>query len=259
MKKINVGAIICSVMILISACGICAVSVSALSLDGESILSQLSSVGTSIGIDIGPFVSTTAESTAGSTVSSEDAEEQLGEFLNNLNATLDVQFVTDMISGLQSGKSFSDLIYEQFGDGVEIPDAVREMSATDVMMYLLSAALNPSESTAQTATGSDYIFTTTETQPTTGTEKATERETESRSSVIIYPSNVTTAAWKTGDVNNDGNITAADARLALRTSAKLDTLSTEAFNAADVNGDGVITAKDARSILRYSAKISNSF
>ncbi|MBQ8208997.1 MAG: leucine-rich repeat protein [Clostridia bacterium] len=58
-----------------------------------------------------------------------------------------------------------------------------------------------------------------------------------------------------GDVNNDNEITAADARLALRISAGLDTL--ESVNAVlemvDYNGDKQITAADARLILRKSA------
>lgn len=57
------------------------------------------------------------------------------------------------------------------------------------------------------------------------------------------------------DVNCDGRVTAADARLALRTSAKLETLSMIQKLAADVNDDDKITAADARLILRKPAKI----
>lgn len=62
-----------------------------------------------------------------------------------------------------------------------------------------------------------------------------------------------------GDVNLDKKITAADARLALRISARLDNypaVDSVVFKNADVNGDGVITAADARIILRVSAGIS---
>ncbi len=58
-----------------------------------------------------------------------------------------------------------------------------------------------------------------------------------------------------GDVNGDGEITASDARIALRISAGLETL--ESVNAVidvvDINNDGEITASDARTILRKSA------
>lgn len=58
-----------------------------------------------------------------------------------------------------------------------------------------------------------------------------------------------------GDVNKDGKLTAADARLALRVSAKLETLTDYILKVADMNKDGKITAADARTILRKSAKL----
>ena len=62
-------------------------------------------------------------------------------------------------------------------------------------------------------------------------------------------------AYRLGDVNFDGKITAADARLALRISAKLDVPSDVVFIVADVVTDGKIEAADARLILRVSAKV----
>lgn len=62
-----------------------------------------------------------------------------------------------------------------------------------------------------------------------------------------------------GDVNGDGRITAADARLALRASAQIEVLTAEQALAADVDLDGKITAADARNILRYSAMLIDSF
>ena len=56
------------------------------------------------------------------------------------------------------------------------------------------------------------------------------------------------------DVDLDGAVSAADARLALRVSVGLETLAeiTPAFFSADSDGDGQITADDARHILRAS-------
>ena len=56
-----------------------------------------------------------------------------------------------------------------------------------------------------------------------------------------------------GDVNLDGVITPADARTALRASAKLILLYGQSLLAADFNEDGILTASDARYILRKSA------
>lgn len=58
-----------------------------------------------------------------------------------------------------------------------------------------------------------------------------------------------------GDVDGDGKVTAADARLALRAAAGLVKLDANAKIAADVNYDGKVTAADAREILRRAAKV----
>ena len=56
-----------------------------------------------------------------------------------------------------------------------------------------------------------------------------------------------------GDINFDSQVNAADARLALRASARLETLTDESFLAADVDFDEKVTAADARKILRVAA------
>ena len=53
-----------------------------------------------------------------------------------------------------------------------------------------------------------------------------------------------------GDVDMDGKVTPADARIALRVSVKLDTISDDAYFLADVDGSGKVTSADARMILR---------
>lgn len=53
-----------------------------------------------------------------------------------------------------------------------------------------------------------------------------------------------------GDLDGDGKVTAADARLALRAAVGLEILTDEQKKAADINKDGKITAADARLVLR---------
>ena len=55
-----------------------------------------------------------------------------------------------------------------------------------------------------------------------------------------------------GDVNDDGRITSADARLALRAAVSLETLDAVQLLSADANGDGKVTSADARLILRVA-------
>lgn len=59
----------------------------------------------------------------------------------------------------------------------------------------------------------------------------------------------------TGDMNSDGEVTAADARKILRVAAKLDKVDEVFSVAADVNLDGSISAADARKTLRVAANI----
>lgn len=63
-------------------------------------------------------------------------------------------------------------------------------------------------------------------------------------------------SYRLGDVNFDGRITAADARLALRYSAKLETPTAEQFIVANVILGEMIEANDARLILRVAAKLA---
>lgn len=58
-----------------------------------------------------------------------------------------------------------------------------------------------------------------------------------------------------GDMDANGRITAADARLVLRFAAKLQNYTQLQKEMADMNNDGRITSADARLILRISAQI----
>lgn len=58
-----------------------------------------------------------------------------------------------------------------------------------------------------------------------------------------------------GDVDGNADISAADARLALRASVSLEHLDKDALLAADTDTDGFVSATDARMILRASVSI----
>lgn len=60
-----------------------------------------------------------------------------------------------------------------------------------------------------------------------------------------------------GDLNSDGKVTAADARMILRIAAKLETPDELTSLAADINSDGNISTSEARDVLRFSAKLSS--
>ena len=75
--------------------------------------------------------------------------------------------------------------------------------------------------------------------------------------VVVFSLTVCASAGYYGDVDGNGKITASDARLILRASAKLDSISAQQEAIADVNGDSKITAADARKVLRMSARLES--
>ncbi len=91
-------------------------------------------------------------------------------------------------------------------------------------------------------------------------EEATSEDATAEVTTVTTPVEETTDAeeptYRLGDVNFDGKITAADARLALRFSAKVQVPTAVEAIVADVITDGVIEAKDARLILRVAAQLN---
>ncbi|MBR5769129.1 MAG: bacterial Ig-like domain-containing protein, partial [Clostridia bacterium] len=66
-----------------------------------------------------------------------------------------------------------------------------------------------------------------------------------------------TKGVKRGDADGDGEITVADALVALRIAAKLRDSTPELLAVCDVDGDGEITVADALKILRVAAKLTD--
>ena len=60
-----------------------------------------------------------------------------------------------------------------------------------------------------------------------------------------------------GDVDGDGEVTAADARLALRAAVELEHFNEKTADIADADRDGAITAADARLILRAAVELED--
>lgn len=103
----------------------------------------------------------------------------------------------------------------------------------------------PTETTTQEPATQPPETTTKEPETTTKEPETTTKEQET----------TTESTGMKGDLNGDDNVTAADARIALRISAQIDTATQEILVVADTNSDGIITAADARKILRVSASL----
>ena len=68
-----------------------------------------------------------------------------------------------------------------------------------------------------------------------------------------------TDSYLMGDIDGDGNILAADSRLALSYAVQETDLTASQAALADVNGDAVVNAADSREILRYATGIITQF
>lgn len=107
----------------------------------------------------------------------------------------------------------------------------------------------PSEPITVTPTTEEPITNTPTTEVPTANVPTTETPTTSE------PTTEYSDDYQIGDVNNDKKITASDARLVLRISARLEKASDLQIKAADIDNNGKVTAADARKILRVSAKL----
>lgn len=91
-------------------------------------------------------------------------------------------------------------------------------------------------------------------EPTTDvttTEEPTTEEPTTLPAILPKPGS--------GDIDCDGRLNAADARLAIRAAVGLESLPDYAAKAADVDSDGKVTAADARLILRFSVGLPEKF
>ncbi len=77
-------------------------------------------------------------------------------------------------------------------------------------------------------------------------------------SLFIGSFSFSASALEFGDVDADGTVSSGDARLALRYSVGLETLSEDGIFRADVDSDGGVYASDARTILRISVGLAAS-
>ena len=137
------------------------------------------------------------------------------------------------------------------------------VSATVIAVFADSADLFTAEEAASvteedvTVEDTTVAETTTEAPAEVTTEAPAEVTTEAPTEEVSEEESETQApvTYRLGDVNFDGRITAADARLALRFSSKIQEPTAAEFIVANVILDDVITAFDARQILRVSAQL----
>lgn len=186
---------------------------------------------------------------------SEDSSDSSGTDIKSIiNQIINNADVQDIISSVTSSDGVADVtqIVIQLVASLN-KDTIKQMGIDQLKTTLQSLVNTIAGMIKQVADNKDlivvydpqavinYFFGTSFTTETT-TEKDT---TKDPNELTIGP----------GDVDTDGKITAADARLILRRAAKLVTFTPEQDKLADVDGDGRITSNDAREVLRVSANL----
>ena len=151
-----------------------------------------------------------------------------------MSVTLDFTFAIDEVTGLKivTPKVLNFILGEKI-DLSQLKVYITKQSGaeTEIKNYSFRG-LDPSVSGTQTA------------QVTYGEFSA------------VFNVNIT-PYYQKGDVDGRGDVTAADARAALRAAVKLSSLTGKTFDAADADRDGEITASDARIILRAAVKLED--
>lgn len=193
-----------------------------------------------------------------------DTLDTIDDIFSELGIGSGVLVITDLIRYLsQDGNTFASWVYKNYGEDIQIPESVKNMSTGEIITYLTSKLFAGSTVATTSVADMGYTSITTEEQTTIG-ELSSDGQTVESTTVAVaetttrYSGNLN-VSYKTGDIDFDGKVTPKDARIALRVSAKLETLTAIEFEAADVNDDNKVTAKDARSILRYSAGLTKGF
>lgn len=203
------------------------------------------------------------------TVSHDESTEYVNDTLDTIDDAFsqlgldNVLVITDLIRYLsQDGNTFTQWVYDNYGEDIKISESIKNMSTGELVMYLTSKLF----SNETTTVAADMGYTSITTQKHTSVQNTTSVNGTNAETTTVFNGETTTRLnnsininYKTGDVDADGEITVKDARLALRAAAELDIISALEFKAADVNDDGKITSKDARSILRYSVGLTKGF
>lgn len=152
--------------------------------------------------------------------------------------------------------------------GINTPaEPAAEKSKNDGLKYNLGAAKPKTASHSDCVIGNEYVFVCVKDPDADLLAEGNllyidQKTAESGTVEFTYTAAAGTELFFgmfAGDIDGNGQILADDARLALRASAKLETLDAEQTKAADVNEDGLVLADDARQILRYSAKLQQEF
>lgn len=234
-----------------------------------SVLASTMVIGSCVCANAATFTAGSENATAGNVVSVPiTVAPSAGETSTDVNAyaiaiSYDSSVLTPVVKGTDEvGDNTYATVGDSFNSGVLTADLKDNETGNDEVLIGWAAASPVNVTEASTlatvdftvnanATGSTDVRVAVAQVANSASALADASTIEAASGTVT----VDTATGLLGDVNNDGDITMADANAIVRHVANIELIAVDRQQYADVNKDGGITMADANAVVRHVANI----
>lgn len=234
-----------------------------------SVLASTMVIGSCVCANAATFTAGSENATAGNVVSVPiTVAPSAGETSTDVNAyaiaiSYDSSVLTPVVKGTDEvGDNTYATVGDSFNSGVLTADLKDNETGNDEVLIGWAAASPVNVTEASTlatvdftvnanATGSTDVKVVVAQVANSASALADASTIEAASGTVT----VDTATGLLGDVNNDGDITMADANAIVRHVANIELIAVDRQQYADVNKDGGITMADANAVVRHVANI----
>lgn len=234
-----------------------------------SVLASTMVIGSCVCANAATFTAGSENATAGNVVSAPiTVAPSAGETSTDVNAyaiaiSYDSSVLTPVVKGTDEvGDNTYATVGDSFNSGVLTADLKDNETGNDEVLIGWAAASPVNVTEASTlatvdftvnanATGSTDVKVAVAQVANSDSALADKSTIEAASGTVT----VDTATGLLGDVNNDGDITMADANAIVRHVANIELIAVDRQQYADVNKDGGITMADANAVVRHVANI----
>ena len=234
-----------------------------------SVLASTMVIGSCVCANAATFTAGSENATAGNVVSVHiTVAPSAGETSTDVNAyaiaiSYDSSVLTPVVKGTDEvGDNTYATVGDSFNSGVLTADLKDNETGNDEVLIGWAAASPVNVTGASTlatvdftvnanATGSTDVKVAVAQVANSASALADASTIEAASGTVT----VDTATGLLGDVNNDGDITMADANAIVRHVANIELIAVDRQQYADVNKDGGITMADANAVVRHVANI----
>ena len=234
-----------------------------------SVLASTMVIGSWVCANAATFTAGSENATAGNVVSVPiTVAPSAGETSTDVNAyaiaiSYDSSVLTPVVKGTDEvGDNTYATVGDSFNSGVLTADLKDNETGNDEVLIGWAAASPVNVTEASTlatvdftvnanATGSTDVKVAVAQVANSASALADASTIEAASGTVT----VDTATGLLGDVNNDGDITMADANAIVRHVANIELIAVDRQQYADVNKDGGITMADANAVVRHVANI----